>query len=304
MAEPTRKPEPDLGMIRYFFLAALFPIVHIVMQWLVSLGAAMLATNRAWNHLGIDAPDAAVKAYAGELLGKWSDTVGVLYNFLTLLAVVLGLLLLAGRKSAGWKEAGLSLTEQLHLKPVSFRYGVASVLVGVFAYHAVMLLLFVVSKIAPDLSASYGDAASGLSAQGSLWMNFLSLVIFAPLTEELMYRVLPISQLRYVVPSVAAVLITSVIFGVVHVNPLWAVYAGLNGCMFGFLFCRFGSLFPSLIAHMTFNLIGFLYSLRDVVWLDAVFYLVGGASCFLLAGTLVYIFRKEKTAVTATNAEQ
>ena len=50
-----------------------------------------------------------------------------------------------------------------------------------------------------------------------------------------------------------AILIASLLFGVVHMNPAQIPFAFLLGAMFGWLYYRTGSLLPGIIGHVLNN---------------------------------------------------
>ena len=50
-----------------------------------------------------------------------------------------------------------------------------------------------------------------------------------------------------------AIIVSSLIFGVVHMNPAQIPFAFLLGMMFGWLYYRTGSLLPGIIGHVLNN---------------------------------------------------
>ena len=57
-----------------------------------------------------------------------------------------------------------------------------------------------------------------------------------------------------------AILITALIFGVIHINPAQVVNAFFLGLLLGWLFYRTGSLWPSICAHILNNSLSVLLS--------------------------------------------
>ena len=56
----------------------------------------------------------------------------------------------------------------------------------------------------------------------------------------------------------AAMLISSWVFGLVHGEVIWVIYASLLGLVFTWTTEKCGSLLASMIVHITFNLFGVL----------------------------------------------
>ena len=120
-------------------------------------------------------------------------------------------------------------------------------------------------------------------------VNLILLVIVTPLCEELIFRNILIDSFSGAgIGPVFSVLLSSLIFGVAHGDPVWIIYAFTIGCIFGFMYTSSGSLMTGVIAHAVFNLFGFAYGKLSAV---NVFYTVFlYFSPVLLAGLLVLFF--------------
>ena len=82
----------------------------------------------------------------------------------------------------------------------------------------------------------------------------LSIALLAPILEELLFRgAIQGVLLRAQDKPWIAILISSLIFGVVHMNPAQIPFAFLLGMMFGWLYYRTGSLLPGIIGHVLNN---------------------------------------------------
>lgn len=86
--------------------------------------------------------------------------------------------------------------------------------------------------------------------------GLLSIGIMAPILEEFLFRgaIQGYLQSRCKRPWVAIV-VSSLIFGVVHLNPAQIPFAFLLGMMFGWLYYRTGSLLPGIVGHALNNTI-------------------------------------------------
>lgn len=93
-----------------------------------------------------------------------------------------------------------------------------------------------------------------------LTVSLLSILIIAPLFEELLFRGVLLSYLRKKTGSLTAIFISSLIFSLFHFSPsqstenipiLFTLFA--FGCYLGFVYEKTRSLFSSIVLHVTFN---------------------------------------------------
>lgn len=82
----------------------------------------------------------------------------------------------------------------------------------------------------------------------------LSISLLGPILEELLFRGAIQGKLQENSKNPwAAIIIASLIFGIVHLNPAQIPFATLLGIMFGWLYFRTGSLLPGIIGHVLNN---------------------------------------------------
>ena len=82
----------------------------------------------------------------------------------------------------------------------------------------------------------------------------LSIALLAPILEEMLFRgAIEGRLLRSMSNPWQAITISSLIFGVVHMNPAQIPFAFLLGMMFGWLYWRTGSLLPGIVGHVFNN---------------------------------------------------
>jgi membrane protease YdiL (CAAX protease family) len=73
--------------------------------------------------------------------------------------------------------------------------------------------------------------------------------------EELFFRGFVLRAFRPSMPAWLAVLLSSAMFGLIHLDPLQSPGAGLIGLYLGFVALIAGSLFPAMVAHALNNLV-------------------------------------------------
>ena len=84
--------------------------------------------------------------------------------------------------------------------------------------------------------------------------GIFSMTVMAALVEELLFRgAIQGHLLRKGMKPLHAILISSAIFGVIHLNPIQVAFAFAIGLIFGWLYYRTGSLVPGIIGHFLNN---------------------------------------------------
>ena len=117
----------------------------------------------------------------------------------------------------------------------------------VMGYGIAYELAFGVPEVDTDIGVDWG---SGPIALG---LVIISTVIIAPIAEELMFRGYVLDSIRKMHGDRVAIVISSMIFGLVHIEPYTAGMAAIGGLIYGFVRVRTESLWPSIIGHMMWN---------------------------------------------------
>lgn len=111
--------------------------------------------------------------------------------------------------------------------------------------------------------------------------GMLAIAIGAPLGEEVMFRWgIMGHMLRRNVSAPLAIVVSSVLFGLLHMNPAQVFFATVMGIMLGILYCRSGNLFWPFLLHFLNNSVACLQvwfmgdKVRDYSMVEA----VGGTS--------------------------
>ena len=106
-----------------------------------------------------------------------------------------------------------------------------------------------------------------LTMNTPLWANLLFCGILAPIMEEIFYRKLVIDRLRRY-GDIAAILISGLLFGLIHGNFSQFFYASFVGLLFGYVYLHTGKLRYTIGLHMAINLVGGVYSTEMAKRLD------------------------------------
>ena len=93
----------------------------------------------------------------------------------------------------------------------------------------------------------------------SLWAVFLFMVILAPIFEEIFFRKVVIDRLRRY-GDLPAIIISGLVFGLIHGNFSQFFYAALLGMVFGAIYVHTGKLGYTIFLHMLINFMGSFYT--------------------------------------------
>jgi membrane protease YdiL (CAAX protease family) len=85
-------------------------------------------------------------------------------------------------------------------------------------------------------------------------------IVFAPITEELLFRGILYPSIKQQGYPKLALLITSVLFGALHLNLMLFVPLTFLGLMLGWLYEKTDNLGASIFAHSFFNLANYLWA--------------------------------------------
>ena len=135
--------------------------------------------------------------------------------------------------------------------------GAVNVILAVIMGFAISLALnLFVSIIGADkLMEKFAPDRVSMLSGGSPLVKFIALCIFAPIAEELIFRVLLFGRLRHFMSFIPAAVVSAVCFGIVHLEPVTGVCAFVIGLVMAYLFENTGSIFLSMFFHFGFNLL-------------------------------------------------
>jgi len=123
------------------------------------------------------------------------------------------------------------------------------------------------------------------------WMLlFLGVVVIAAVSEEILFRGFLQVSLEKKGDVTRAVLLSSISWTIIHINPYWAIQIFITGVILGFLAWRTDSVYPPMIVHATNNFLSLLVINMDLedsmtwyLWGDHVSPIV-----FIIAAGILY----------------
>lgn len=98
---------------------------------------------------------------------------------------------------------------------------------------------------------SLSDSADSV-VSGNFFIALFAVGIIGPITEEIVFRHGFITSLEKINP-LFAIIFSSVLFGLMHINPVQVVYAGILGLLFGILYQKTKKLSIPILLHIGIN---------------------------------------------------
>lgn len=172
-----------------------------------------------------------------------------------------------------FNRKGKSFTEYFRFTKAPAKAIIAAVLLGLslhFIVNAIMLagesmlnalldmLMRAMESLDPAIAENfrifyetYMEMMSSMSQDAGMFT--IAAIFGAPLIEELVFRAGPLVNFKGKLPTWAALLITSALFGLAHGAPIQVLYTFVVGLVLGILFIKTDSIYPCIVGHFCFN---------------------------------------------------
>jgi membrane protease YdiL (CAAX protease family) len=148
-------------------------------------------------------------------------------------------------------------TDKTKMKSFNLTWG-SKRIISVIAICSISLLFGIASPIGSliPMPESMKEAFMAFGGRTGIFA-FILMVIAAPVLEELIFRGIILDGLLRIYSPVKSILVSSFLFGFVHLNP-WQFVTGLViGIFSGWVYYKTRSLLPSIVVHAAANLSGF-----------------------------------------------
>lgn len=142
-----------------------------------------------------------------------------------------------------WSEMGLAVVG----------YVASAILAG--------LVIYGVALVIPSFDAGQAQDVgfSNLAFRYEYLVAFITLVVIAPVVEEVFFRGYLYSRLKKYIPTWVAIIIVSALFGIAHGQANVAIMTFVMGVFLCLLRDLTGSLWPAIIMHMIRNGVAFFF---------------------------------------------
>lgn len=218
-----------IGFLVGFLLANIYVLIELTVT-------AAPATATASNTLG---------ALLANLLGLWTGLIAALIY-------------------ASKKRGTGSFKADFGLKRLSLQDAVIGIPIGIIGQVVVIPLLYLpLEPIIPNLAQKLNAPAkqiTGLGHGSGQLVLALFLAVGAPIVEELYFRGLLLGSLKYrfsklpdTASSFLAALVSAILFGLAHGEPIQLLGLAFFGLVLAGLRLKFGRLGPGMFAHSAFN---------------------------------------------------
>ena len=241
-----RKISPLLMKKSRLFVDIILPVVLYSVILLVAQLVIMIAMTVVYYaaHTGEDALVIAEKAE--EFLLDNAMLISLLGNIFTFVVIFI---------DSKIRKVRISDYTQLS-KPIGLRGGISAVLCGM-SFSMWLSIMLSLLPIPESWMNDYADASASLNETSLIAV--IATAVAAPIIEEMLFRGIIYRHLCICLPEYLSLVIQAVIFAVLHGDTIiWVSYALLGGLLFGYIRMLTGSIRATILAHMTFNLIGYV----------------------------------------------
>ena len=202
--------------------------------------------GQSWGIVGIAILTTVVfspiNLFLNDFLGK---SASFLIYYLLSMGVVFGIAHLMRKSSTGVNKYDFSLSSLKIMALVSI--SIIAIQTGIVLPLANLLPM-------PD---AFKQLFIELGNQKGI-LSFIAIVIAAPVLEELIFRGIILDGLLRRYSPVKSIIISSVLFGIVHLNPWQFIAAFLIGVFSGWVYYKTRKLTLSIIIHAVNNLVAFV----------------------------------------------
>ena len=175
----------------------------------------------------------------------------------------------------------------------------------IFSTIAAAYVIEPIVSLLPPMPQRLEEAMKTMLEDCPMWVTLLSVSIYAPLFEEWLCRGIVLRGLlnNNMSPS-KAIIISSVFFAILHMNPWQAIPAFLLGSLFGYVYYKTGSLKLTMLMHCVNNTMAALLSkvpaFRDAeTFMDVLSpsaYWCIYAACLVIVFCTVLVFKPKEEA--------
>lgn len=131
---------------------------------------------------------------------------------------------------------------------------------------------------------------------GPFIVQIIGIGLILPICEEFIYRGLIYMRMRQYLSVNMSIMVSSLIFGIIHGNPAQGMYGFLIGILFAYLFEKYGSLKAPVLAHISANMLSLVLAAAQIDMENSMVMLVLGLASVALAMVGVWLIDKQVTA--------
>lgn len=158
------------------------------------------------------------------------------------------------------RKKSLATRCEITSKPFgAYTRGILLGILGQFAIQYLLSMLLTANLIPTEWLGALEENNETL-VTAPVAINIITTVLIGPIFEEILCRGLMLGALKKAMPAWLAVGVSSLVFGLLHGNPIGIIYATLFGILLGFIAIKLNSIMPSILCHIAFNFTSFMLS--------------------------------------------
>lgn len=143
----------------------------------------------------------------------------------------------------------INIKEFVRIKKINFPTVLLLVLLGFFL-RPVLSLLNAISML--WVKNQIQDTAKQLLSEVNIWLALITIAVIPAVFEEFVYRGVFYNEYRKVNPG-KAILLSGLLFGLMHMNLNQFIYAFVMGAIFALIIEATDSILASVVVHFTIN---------------------------------------------------
>ena len=110
----------------------------------------------------------------------------------------------------------------------------------------------------PEVFTDYAESANLAFGGQNPFLLILTVVIIGPIAEELVFRLMIFGRIRFYFGSRWAILASSLLFGIYHMNMVQFIFCTVLGIILSWFYEKSGNLWIPIGVHMAINFFGIL----------------------------------------------
>ncbi len=170
------------------------------------------------------------------------------------LMIALGVVLSLRHLHKKSKQAGSTFFEDasLYHKDVDFK----KIFIGLFFGAGVALFLSSVLTLVPKVwvFATYDNKVGMIYQRYDIMLTIIESAFLTPLVEEIIFRGYMLNRLLRRWPDIPALLVTTIVFSIMHGTSIWILYAFVMGLIIGKVSMIEGNILYGIFIHAGFNI--------------------------------------------------
>jgi membrane protease YdiL (CAAX protease family) len=178
----------------------------------------------------------------------------------------------------------LTEKEEVHkVKLFTFKNIILLILVGIGCQLVIEGLMDLILPYFEKLSKEYTELMEQAFG-GNPVLVFISVVILAPFSEELIFRGVIFKKAIRFNSFVVANILQALLFGIFHMNIVQGIYAFGGGLAMGYVAYKYKTIMASILLHLFFNGLSYLMIVPTTKLMMLIYIVVGGVILIFALG--------------------